>query len=766
LFEGQKALKTTVTTLTATISRVPYGEHTYIVHALSDRFGESPEGSQLSLNLQEQIMKAPANLIYSIANGNDISLKWNAVTYATGYKVYQVVNGENILAKTLTGINATTATFTNIPEGDYVYVVHSYSDRFGESMEGSTAAFTLVWPTMQAPANLTQSITAGNDINLDWDKALYATGYKVYQVINGQKELKTTISSGNTTSVKYTNMPEGDYIFDVHSYSSRFGESPAGGTFSLTMVWPVVQPPVLTRSIYNVNNITLSWQSVTWANEYRVYEITGSGRQQLYNGTAKTYKLNNISEAVHSYEVTAYSTEFGESAPSNRITENIIYPTMQPPQASVQLLSKTSAQVSWDLITYANGYNIYEIIDGEPVAVTKNVNNLFCAIDGLSYNDHEYYVTSYSNSFGESAPSNTVLAKLIIDTEAPLTTADAPVGWTSQSAAVNLSATDNETGVAKTYCSLNGGAFTEGTSFTIDTEGVNSISFYSVDNAGNVEQTKTIEVKIDLTVPVTTSNIPAAWSREDVVITLNASDALSGAAKTYYSINGAGYTDGSTFTVNKEGVNSVSFYSVDTAGNIEAANTIEVKIDKTAPTAAMGLNGEFALGSTLQLTYSADDSVSGIATETMTVYKPGETAGKVYANDVTIVLDKPGVYNVTVTVTDAAGLSATVRRQFTVYIPGTIEVTPKVMQPNTGVFTVRVSLPAGFSTQGFDLDTARLNNVGALTSNKGYYNQAKIGQFNFERSDFTWIPSEVTVEFRGFVDGKLVIGQTTVKVQK
>ena len=157
--------------------------------------------------------------------------------------------------------------------------------------------------------------------------------------------------------------------------------------------------------------------------------------------------------------MTAYSTRFGESVPSNRITENIIYPVMEPPTASLELLSETSARISWDFITYANGYNIYEMIDGKPVLVAEKINNLSYLISDLSYANHEYYVTSYSNSFGESDPSNIVLAKLIVDTEAPVTTSDATKDWTNQDQVVNLSATDNETGVAKTFYSLDGSRF-------------------------------------------------------------------------------------------------------------------------------------------------------------------------------------------------------------------------------------------------------------------------------------------------------------------
>lgn len=180
----------------------------------------------------------------------------------------------------------------------------------------------------------------------------------------------------------------------------------------------------------------------------------------------------------------------------------------------------------------------------------------------------------------------------------------------------------------------------------------------------------------------------------------------------------------------------------------------------------MDLNKEYQLGTTLPLTYLAKDNLSGIVDEKMVVYGPNDIIGTIVENNTSIQIDKPGVYKIIVTATDAAGLTTTIQRQITVYIPATIEITPKVIKGNNGVFTVRVSVPDQFGTQGFDLNTATLNGVSALKSNNGYYNQAKLGQFKFERSDFTWNSSEVVVEFRCYVNGYLVVGQTTVKVQK
>lgn len=758
LVNGEKVLKQTVSSTSGTLVNMPEGDYNFEVYSYSSRFGESQEGSSISFTLIHPTMQAPSGFAYSILNGNDIKLNWITESYATNYKVYQIINGGKVLKQTVSG---TSVNFINMPEGDYNYEIHSYSDRFGESQESSKLTFTLIHPIMQAPDNFINSIINGNDITLKWDKSDYATAYNVYQIINGEKILNKTLTG---TSVTFINMPEGEYNYEVYSYSNRFGESPIGSPVNFTLIWPVLQAPTLSGTVFNVNNMDFTWNNVTWANEYRVYEVFNDTKTLVYKGTAKNYKAFNLSEATHSFQVTAYSNRFGESTPSNLITENIIYPVMQSPAAALKLINGTTAQISWNFIIYANGYNVYEIIDDEPVLLVQNLNNLSYTISNLTYMNHQYFVTSYSNSFGESAPSNTVLAKLIVDTEAPVTSIDAPITWTNESPMlVTLSSIDDETGVAATYYAINDGGFREGNSFIISEEGIHKISFYSVDKVGNKETVKTINIKIDKTAPTTTVDLPQGWLKGDITINLSANDELSGIAKTLYSIDESSYVEATALTIIEEGVHKISFYSVDEAGNEETVKTVNIKIDKTAPTIEMREYEEYKLGSILPLTYIANDSLSGVAIEKMVVFEPNESIGKVVSNGTNLQLDKPGVYTVSITVEDAAGNSTTIQKQFVVYIQANIEVTAKVIKGNNGVFTVRVDLPSGYSTEALDLDTATVNGVNALTSNKGYYNQAKIGQFKFERSDFNWTAPEQVIEFRCFANGYLFVGTTDRK---
>ncbi|WML46893.1 hypothetical protein RCG23_14770 [Neobacillus sp. PS3-34] len=640
--DGQKQFVRTVTGTTTSFSNVKEGNHSYEVRTLSDRFGESADGTATNVTVVYPEMQKPATFTKTIINGNDINLSWAASTYATAYKVYKVVGEEKTLVKTTT---ATSVPFTNMPEGDYTYEVHSYSDRFGESVEGNTVTFTLVFPIMQAPVGATNTIANGNDFTLKWTAASYATGYKVYQIKDGQMVLIRTVTG---TSTPFTNMPEGDYSYVVHSYSDRFGESLEGSFINFNLTWPVVQPPVLQGTIVNANNVTLTWNSVTWANEYRVYELKGDSKVLVYKGTALTYKIYNLTEETHSYQVTAYNTRFGESALSNTAAENIVYPVMQPPTATVKVSLPSSATVTWGFVTYANNYNVYELVDGAPVLVAKNVNNLSYTLTNLSYKNHEYYVTSYSNSFGESAPSNTVLAKLITDTQAPVTTSNAASSWSKNSQTVTLSATDNDTGVAKTYYSLNDAPFVEGTSITVEKEGINKLSFYSVDKVGNTEVVKTVNVMIDKTAPITSvKELPGSFI-QSFTGELTAADTSSGVATTYYSINGSDFVEGTIFTVDKEGINQVSFYSVDQAGNKEDAKSINVKIDKTAPVTKADAPSAW-VNEDVHVNLSASDSESGVA---RTYYSINGTE---YSEGTSFTLDQEGINQVSFYSVDKAG---------------------------------------------------------------------------------------------------------------
>lgn len=86
------------------------------------------------------------------------------------------------------------------------------------------------------------------------------------------------------------------------------------------------------------------------------------------------------------------------------------------------------------------------------------------------------------------------------------------------------------------------------------------------------------------------------WYREDVLLTLNATDDKSGVAKTEYSVTHNGVSDGvwneysGPVTFSEEGSYTIKYRSTDNAGNVEAEKSVSFNIDKTKPTLNLTLD--------------------------------------------------------------------------------------------------------------------------------------------------------------------------------
>lgn len=183
-------------------------------------------------------------------------------------------------------------------------------------------------------------------------------------------------------------------------------------------------------------------------------------------------------------------------------------------------------------------------------------------------------------------PTPTPPPPAVSDTTAPSTTA---VGlddaWHNASTSVSFAAADAESGVAYTEYSLDGGAWTRGTSVTITVPrktalaAVHVLQYRSADNAGNLENTQLGQVKIDPIKPLTTSNADATVHKTSFTLLLTPRDADSGVHATYYKVDGAAYTPGTSVLVTGVGRHTVRFYSVDRAGNTESARSVTVRIN-------------------------------------------------------------------------------------------------------------------------------------------------------------------------------------------
>jgi large repetitive protein len=273
------------------------------------------------------------------------------------------------------------------------------------------------------------------------------------------------------------------------------------------------------------------------------------------------------------------------------------YPTLTSPCSNCH--SGANVPVAATLATNVGGTATYNVSapGASAIAVFSGSTKLttisaasgsFSVADGATYTVYAVTGPTTSDGIGSTAVSPVAPPA---DTTAPVTKSDAAATYVS-SATIHLTATDN-IGVAHTYYILDGAAQVEGTTVSVSTAGSHTLTFWSVDAAGNKEIATTLSFAItvpapvDTVAPVTTSDAKATYV-SSAVIKLSATDNV-GVAHTYYTLDGAGQVEGTSVTVGTAGSHTLTFWSVDAAGNTETATTVTFSI--VAPAATGGTDG-------------------------------------------------------------------------------------------------------------------------------------------------------------------------------
>lgn len=184
------------------------------------------------------------------------------------------------------------------------------------------------------------------------------------------------------------------------------------------------------------------------------------------------------------------------------------------------------------------------------------------------------WISYFSTDFAGNVEA-TQTAYVGVDLTPPTTTDDAPSGWRNALVTVTLTADDPLSGVASTLYSLDGGpeATYSGAPIAFSAEGTSTLEYASIDEVGNRESTQTTTIALDLTPPTTTSDARAEYDRS-AVISLSAFDELSGVESTWVSVDDGPFKLATgPATVAESGDHTITFYSVDVAGNVEAESS-------------------------------------------------------------------------------------------------------------------------------------------------------------------------------------------------
>jgi hypothetical protein len=253
--------------------------------------------------------------------------------------------------------------------------------------------------------------------------------------------------------------------------------------------------------------------------------------------------------------------------------------------------------------------------------------------------------------------SNQFYDDIYLDTTPPITTISHSPGNSS----VSLSATDATSGVSATYYKIDAGSWTTYTgTFALTGTGTHTISYYSKDNVGNVEATKTLvvyylNVNTDPTGITTISG--TGWYDKDTTATTGKAPATVSSGGNLYTFS-TWKEDGTAMAGNPINVlmntthTATAFY-VKFDFNVSVAPFTKTVVAGASFSSVFNVTATLVSGTTQSISWSASGLPSGAT------YSFSPTSGhptflsklSITANSTTL----PGAYSVTITGTGPGG---------------------------------------------------------------------------------------------------------------
>ncbi len=310
-----------------------------------ERWGGNVRIKAYTDDVQIQKPSAPSGLTVSNTIAS-LTLKWNAVTDATGYEIYRA--GTDGKYSKITTVTSTSYVDTNVKNNtQYSYRIKAYN-------AAGASAFSTVASLKKTQISVSKlkADANGSKVQLSWTGGVTgAEGYVIYRRTEGGSYDEIGRTSGNTYSntiiagIKYY------YAVAVYSGSRTEDKCPEVGVMYL------VAPSGLSVS-NTIASLTLKWNAVTDATGYEIYRAGTDGKySKITTVTSTSYVDTNVkNNTQYSYRIKAYNAA-GASAFST-------VASLKKTQISVSKLKAdangSKVQLSWTGgVTGAEGYVIY-----------------------------------------------------------------------------------------------------------------------------------------------------------------------------------------------------------------------------------------------------------------------------------------------------------------------------------------------------------------------------------------------------------------------
>ncbi len=354
--------------------------------------------------------KTVTNLKVSSRTDTTLTLKWDAQSGVTGYRVsrlnsetgkYEVVayvSGASTNKYKDTGLNCGTT---------YYYKVRAYYDENGVKsyFDYSNKAKKTTLPGQVS--GLTYTSTK-KSVTISWNAQENVDGYRIYVLGSNSKWTKIkTIKSATKTSYTYSGLKSNKkYQFSVIAYytsSSKTVTTKRSAT--LNAVTKPVAVKDFSATAASKTSVKLSWKKYSNISGYVIYmKTTDSSSWQkvttVKSASTTSYTVTGLkSSTEYSFRIQAYRKLDGKTVKG---TASDISIRISPKKVTKLTIKKYGSKylLSWKAQSGVSGYYVYrydtETQKSTKLATIKSANINTCIVSKAASSKYEYYVVAYN----------------------------------------------------------------------------------------------------------------------------------------------------------------------------------------------------------------------------------------------------------------------------------------------------------------------------------------------------------------------------------
>lgn len=199
-----------------------------------------------------------------------ITLKWNSVTGADGYRVYKY-DSETKKYKKVKDVTGQSIKISGLASGTtYKFKVKAFRKDGGTIWGKATDAYAFA--TNPAPTQIVSYSKNTTSVNLKWKKVSGANGYVIYRYSSGKWQRIKTITSGTKVSCKIGGLKSGTaYKFCIKSYKKSGGSTLWSSKSSSIAVVMNPAAPTLKVTSSRKGIASFKWSNVSGESGYQVY---------------------------------------------------------------------------------------------------------------------------------------------------------------------------------------------------------------------------------------------------------------------------------------------------------------------------------------------------------------------------------------------------------------------------------------------------------------------------------------------------------------